>query len=213
VIPHGVDQGQFHPGVRARFRTSVRQQHAIGDTVPLFLFVGDLRKGMEAAVRALAATPTAHLLSVSRTPPDIYRRIASECGVADRVTLLPATGAVEHYYGAADALVLPTPYDAFGMVITEAMACGLPVITTPFAGAAELLTDGVHGRLVQSPTDIAGLAAAMNQLASDAGARERMGASAAALMLEHTWDRVADRTLEVYYEHVARRRSVEKMER
>jgi UDP-glucose:(heptosyl)LPS alpha-1,3-glucosyltransferase len=212
VIPHGVDQGQFHPGVRARFRTSVRQQHAIGDTVPLFLFVGDLRKGMEAAVRALAATPTAHLLSVSRTPPDTYRRIASECGVADRVTLLPATGAVEHYYGAADALVLPTPYDAFGMVITEAMACGLPVITTPFAGAAELLTDGVHGRLVQSPTDIAGLAAAMNQLASDAGARERMGASAAALMLEHTWDRVADRTLEVYYEHVARRRSVEKME-
>ena len=50
--------------------------------------------------------------------------------------------------------MLPTPYDAFGMVITEAMACGLPVITTPFAGAAELLADGVHGRLVNSPTDI-----------------------------------------------------------
>jgi UDP-glucose:(heptosyl)LPS alpha-1,3-glucosyltransferase len=210
VIPHGVDQRQFHPGVRTTFRTSVRQRHAIGEKVPLFLFVGDLRKGLEPAIRALAAVPAAHLLSVSRTPPDGYRRIASESGVADRVTLLPGTSAIEQYYGAADALVLPTPYDAFGMVITEAMACGLPVITTPFAGAAELLTDGVHGRLVRSPTDIAGLAAAMNHLALDAAARERMGAAAAALMREHTWDQVADRTLEVYYEHVARRRGLRK---
>lgn len=206
VIPHGVDQRQFHPGVRASFRVSTRRGHAIDENTTLFLFVGDFRKGMETAIRALAAVPGAHLLGISRTSLEPYRVIATECGVGERVTLLPATKAIERYYGAADVLVLPTPYDAFGMVITEAMACGIPVITTPLAGAAELLTDGVHGLLVQSPTDIAGFAGAMKQLSGDAGARERMGQAAAALMREHTWDRVADRTLAVYYEHVARRR-------
>jgi glycosyltransferase involved in cell wall biosynthesis len=99
--------------------------------------------------------------------------------------------------------VLPTPYDAFGMVITEAMACGLPVITTPLAGAAELMIDGVHGILVKSPNDIGGLAAAMRRLAGDVNTRERMATAASTLMRDHSWDRVADRTLAVYDEHLA----------
>ena len=207
VIPHGVDQAQFHPGVRARFRGTVRAELGLDDATPMFLYVGDFRKGWEAAIRALASVPRAHLLGVSRTPQETYRALAIERNVSARVTMLPATSEIQRYYGAADALVLPTPYDAFGMVITEAMACGLPVITTPLAGAAELLTHGVHGLLVNSPTDISGLSAAMHTLSSDSSARERMGIAAAALMREHTWDRVADRTLAVYYDHVARRQA------
>ena len=87
------------------------------------------------------------------------------------------------------------------------MACGLPVITTPLAGAAELLVDGIHGRLVDSPTDIPQLAAAMQALGGDVDTRTRMGRAAVALMKDHTWDRVADRTLAVYYDHIARRRA------
>lgn len=205
VIPHGVDGRQFHPGVRAEFRSVVRRELGISEDVPLFLFVGDLRKGMEPAIRALAAVPNAHLAGVSRTPPDAFRTIAAACGVADRVALVPATPDIQRYYGAADALVLPTPYDAFGMVITESMACGLPVITTRMAGASELITDGVHGRILASATDVERLADAMRSLASDPATRARMGAAAATLMQEHTWDRVAERTLEVYYDHIARR--------
>ena len=169
VIPHGVDGRQFNPEGRGRFRSVVRSEIGIAGETPLFLYVGDLRKGIEPAIRALASVPGAHLLGVSRSHQEPYREIAAACGVSDRVTLLPPTNQVERYYGAADALVLPTPYDAFGMVLTEAMACGLPVITTPMAGAAELLTDGVHGFLVASPTDTDGLAAAMRTLADDDG--------------------------------------------
>jgi len=205
VIPHGVDGGQFNPEVRARFRNPVRSEIGIADRTPVFLYVGDFRKGIEPAIRALASVPGAHLIGVSRTPPDPYRALAATCGVTERVTLLPPTNQVERYYGAADALVLPTPYDAFGMVLTEAMACGLPVITTPMAGAAELLTDGVHGFVVSSPADTDGLSAAMRTLANDGPARSRMGAAAAALMREHSWDQVAKQTLDVYYNHLARR--------
>lgn len=206
VIPHGVDGGQFNPSVRDRFRAEVRREIGVADTTPLFLYVGDLRKGMEPAIRALAQVPGAHLVSLSRTPPAAYREVAGAYGIGDRVSLLPATAAVERYYGAADALVLPTPYDAFGMVITEAMACGLPVITTPRAGASELLEHGVHGLLVPSATDVDAIASAMRTLVDDEPLRRRMGAAAAALMREHTWDRVAERTMQVYHEHLARRR-------
>jgi UDP-glucose:(heptosyl)LPS alpha-1,3-glucosyltransferase len=205
VIPHGVDQRQFNCGVRAAFRQTVRRELALADGTPLFLYVGDFRKGFDPAIRALAEVPGARLLGMSRTNVEPYRALAAACHVQERVTMLPATDKIERYYGAADVVVLPTPYDAFGMVITEAMACGLPVITTPLAGASELLTDGVHGLLVDSPMDIAGLAAAMRSLAADVDARERMGTAAAALMREHTWDQVADRTLAVYYDHIARR--------
>ncbi|MDQ3419541.1 MAG: glycosyltransferase family 4 protein [Acidobacteriota bacterium] len=205
VIPHGVDGRQFNPDVRARFRTAVRSELGVADAAPVFLYVGDFRKGMEPAIRALSSVPGAHLVGVSRTPPERCQDLAFSCGVSDRVKLLPPTDRVERYYGAADVLLLPTPYDAFGMVLTEAMACGLPVITTPMAGAAELLTDGVHGLIVSSPTDTTGLSVAMRTLAQDRSLRSRMGAAAAALMREHSWDHVAKQTLDVYYNHLARR--------
>jgi UDP-glucose:(heptosyl)LPS alpha-1,3-glucosyltransferase len=203
VIPHGVDQRQFHSGVRRAFRDETRREWGLAPDTVVFLYVGDLRKGFAQAILALPWVPSARLVGVSRTDPEPYRKLASDNGVADRVSVWPPTNSIERYYGAADALVLPTPYDAFGMVITEAMACGVPPITTRLAGASELLTDGVHGLLVDSPNDVQGIAVAMNVLAGDHDLRIRMGAAAAALMRDHTWDRVADQTLSVYYRHLA----------
>jgi UDP-glucose:(heptosyl)LPS alpha-1,3-glucosyltransferase len=207
VVPHGVDGRQFNPSVRATFREDARHDLGVRDDEVVFLYVGDLRKGFAPAIRALAGVSGARLVGVSRTPPKEFSDIADGAGVGDRVTLRPATSQVERYYAAADALVLPTPYDAFGMVITEAMACGLPVITTRLAGAAELMTQGVEGLLVESPTDVPALTAAMGALAASAEQRERMGSAAATLMASHTWDRVAARTLEVYRRHLAHARA------
>jgi UDP-glucose:(heptosyl)LPS alpha-1,3-glucosyltransferase len=205
VVPHGVDLRQFNPGVRATHRHVVRKELGLLPDQVAFLYVGDLRKGFAPAVRALASVAGARLVGVSRTNPREFMATATASGVADRVRVCPPTNQIERYYAAADALVLPTPYDAFGMVITEAMACGLPVITTPLAGAAELITPGVEGLLVESPTDVEALAAAMRALTTTQELRERMGAAAAALMTQHTWDRVAARTLEVYRQHLTRR--------
>ncbi len=204
VIPHGIDHRQFHPDVRRQFGRATRRELGLADVDHVFLYVGDFRKGFAPAIRALAAVPGGRLLGVSRTSPELYWALASECGVSERVAMKPQTDRIERYYAAADALVMPTPYDAFGMVITEAMACGVPVITTPMAGASELLTHGVHGLLVESSTDIAGIAAAMNALVEQPETRARMSAAAAALMREHSWDRVAERTLEVYHRHLMR---------
>lgn len=204
VIPHGVDPAQFNPGVRKR-RGPVRGRLGLSGDEPVFLFVGDLRKGFDQAIDALKLTPGI-LVGVTRSDPDPWLTRARAAGVAGRVRVLPFTEQIETWYGAADALVFPTPYDAFGMVITEAMACGLPVITTAAAGAAELIRDGHNGLLVSDPGDTRALGAAMAKLAADPDTRARLGGAALATMRAHTWDEVASRTLAVYERVVAARR-------
>jgi UDP-glucose:(heptosyl)LPS alpha-1,3-glucosyltransferase len=83
---------------------------------------------------------------------------------------------VTPYYGAADALVLPSLYDAMPSVALEAMACGLPVVTSTKCGAAELIAEGENG-FVRDALDVAGFAHAMHQI-TDPDRRRRMGAAA-----------------------------------
>jgi glycosyltransferase involved in cell wall biosynthesis len=81
------------------------------------------------------------------------------------------------YYALADALIFPTRSDPWGLVVNEAMACGLPIVTTTAAGcAADLLAGGWNGYVV-SPGDEAGLAAAMDCLTRNPGLRAQMGTS------------------------------------
>lgn len=205
VIPHGVDGAQFNPAVRGRYRAVARQRLQLTDQDVLHLFVGDLRKGFNQAVEALATAP-GRLIGVSRSNPDEAAAVAARLGLSARVTLLPPTDSIEEYYGAADTFVFPTPYDAFGMVITEAMACGLPVITTRAAGAADLIDDGRTGLLLADSANVEALSKAMRRLAENALERQTIGDAAAAEMRTRTWDSVADRTMALYERVVSARR-------
>jgi glycosyltransferase involved in cell wall biosynthesis len=197
VIHHGVDAAQFNAGVRVTLRDKMRAELGLAPDTVAYLFVGDLRKGFRHAIEALASAPGT-LLGVSRSQPDDMMKVAATLGVGDRVRVLPPTDRIERYYAAADVFVFPTPYDAFGMVITEALACGLPVITATTAGAAELIEPGRTGLLVEDPTDVAAIAAHMRRLASDPSERQRMGQASAEAMKKESWDSVADRTMALY---------------
>jgi UDP-glucose:(heptosyl)LPS alpha-1,3-glucosyltransferase len=197
VIHHGVDPKQFNIGVREVHRDAARAELELSSADVAHLFVGDLRKGFAQAIEALTTAP-GRLLAVSRTDPHEMMRLAEARGLADRVRVLPPTDRIERYYAAADVFVLPTPYDAFGMVITEAMACGLPVVTSAAAGAAELIEPGLTGFVLSDSTDVAALASCMRTLALDADARRRIGTAAAAAMRKESWDTVADRTMALY---------------
>lgn len=184
VIHHGVDTEKFSP---ANGSALLRSELAVPAGVPLFLFVGDFRKGAEACIRALEA---GHLLCVGGTPPEPYRELAQELGRADRVHFRSPTDTVEQYYAGADVLLLPTPYDAFGMVVLEAMAAGLPVIVSANAGSSEFIDDGRNGFILRNEANFSAL---MHQ-----AAQSEVGAAARATALEHSWDRVASETMAVY---------------
>jgi UDP-glucose:(heptosyl)LPS alpha-1,3-glucosyltransferase len=208
VIHHGVDLATFSPDQRATYRASVRASLGLSEADVACLFVGDLRKGARHLIRALADLAASSpggpervaetLLLVSRTDPAPYRRLADTLGVSARLRFLDATSTIERYYAAADLFVFPTPYDAFGMVVAEAMASGLPVIVSRTAGASELVTPEFDGIILDDPDDEGAIARSVRRLAGDEGLRRRLGTAAAEKMRDHSWDRVAARTLDVY---------------
>lgn len=200
LIYHGVDLETFQPCNRERYRDEVRAALGIGPTTCLALFVGNLQKGAAAAIRAIARVPGVHLLLVSGSDATADRAAAHAANVADRVTFQPHSKQVERYFAAADVFVFPTVYEPYGMVISEAMAAALPVITPRGAGAAELIAHGVSGWLTDAAWDVEQIAAGLQALALDGRRRAAMGAAARAAVEQYTWDRVAQETLAVYRE-------------
>ena len=109
--------------------------------------------------------------------------IAQEPGVEVHRGLRPNDGSLRRLYRRSDVLVIPTRADCFSMAGLEAMACGLPVITCPVGGVAELLTDGREGFFVPTDDERA-LGDALEALVSDPARRRRMGAAARKLAIE-----------------------------
>ena len=158
----------------------LRARYKIPAEATVFLLVGSgyERKGVATAIAALAELPaSAHLMVVGREKHiNRYERLAHSLGVHNRIAFAGQQMDVKPYYGAADVFVLPTIYDPFPNAALEAMACALPVITSPKSGAAELVTENDAG-LVCPSRDVAGLAAHMRTLL-DVQTRNRLGTNA-----------------------------------
>jgi UDP-glucose:(heptosyl)LPS alpha-1,3-glucosyltransferase len=104
---------------------------------------------------------------------------------------------VERGYAGADLFVLPTRYDPFANACLEAMACGLPVLTSAANGAAELLQDGLNGGVLKSPVSVEGLADRVRGLLP-LGRRQMLGEAAYRTACQYPLSRALDQTLQVY---------------
>jgi UDP-glucose:(heptosyl)LPS alpha-1,3-glucosyltransferase len=118
------------------------------------------------------------------------------------VSFLGSTREVEKIYAASDAFLLPTPYDEFAMVVSEAMACGLPVIVSREAGASELIQHRVNGLLLDDLRNIQELADYMESVLRDRAWATEMGRAARVTVEPMSWDGVAEETMRVYKEVV-----------
>jgi UDP-glucose:(heptosyl)LPS alpha-1,3-glucosyltransferase len=199
VIHHGVDLDVFTPEIRKRWRREMRAEYGLSDDEFAFLYVGDLRKGAGRCIQALAQNDRGKLLFVSRSRTSGYERMVKDVGLTpDRVLFLGATDHIERSYAAADAFLLPTPYDAFAMVVSEAMACGLPVVVSREAGASELIEHGLNGLLLNDVSSVPELAGHMRSLFEDRAFATRLGCAARSSVESMSWDAVAGQTMEVY---------------
>lgn len=145
VIYNGVDLEAFNPSHQIR-REEIRKTWGIPLEAPLFLFVGSgfERKGVAAILESLP--PTAWLMVIGKDrDTSRYVKIAKNKGIAERVVFAGKQNDVRGFYGAADAFVFPTLYEPFGNVVLEAMASGLPVVTSTICGGAELIRQGQNG--------------------------------------------------------------------
>jgi len=185
---NAVDLARFEP---------VRAEHV--GTTALIIANDYERKGLEQVIRALAIVGPLNLKLdvVGKEEPGKYDVLAKDLEVADAVAFLGAVSDPRPRYAAADFFVLPTKHDPCSLVVLEALAMGLPVISTKFNGACEVMTDGVHGFVLDDPEDAGALAAAMKKMLEPAR-REEMRKACLELRPRLSYETHLDRLEEVY---------------
>lgn len=197
VVPNGVDSLQFSPARRCTRRELARLNKNLHPTDCVLLLVGnDWRvKGLGTVLEAMSLMRESpvRLIAAGSEDADSWRAEAIRLGVEDQCVWL-STGGVDiiDLLAAADIYVSPSREDSFGLPVAEAMACGLPVITSRFAGVSELIRNGADGFIVDDPMDAAALAAIIGTLRSDLDLRQRIGDAACESIRQWDWDRNAD---------------------
>ncbi len=221
MIPLGVDTRLFRPIARDDARARIGFGLKPEDRV--IVYVGRLvpRKDVRTVVRALALlrttgdAPIKLLVAGGETErpdpertPEIgeLRRVARECGIADRLIFAGNQHRTEipFFYAAADVMVTTPWYEPFGLTPLEAMACARPVIGSRVGGVQYTVQHGTTGLLVP-PEDPAALARALATLLADSDAAQRMGnAGWKRVQRQFTWPTVARQTAELYMDVIER---------
>ncbi len=209
VIYNGVDTARFSPVLRDKHRSTTRDDWGIkNDEVVVLFAANNFRlKGLRPLIRAAGRIVRRHrnikFVVLGRGRERAYRRLASSLGCADALHFAGPTRAPEQAYAAADILAHPTFYDPCANVTLEALASGLPVITSTCNGAGELIEDGIQGRVCE-PDDVDAIAGALIEFA-DAERRLSAGTAARALAERHTVAQHVDEILTVYRRALARK--------
>lgn len=175
VIPTGIDLAHLTRVDPSPLR---RKLGLTDERVLLFVGFASPRKGLEYLAQAMRSLPAdVRLVVVGRWQPGYRQRVLEALGPA-RGRLIEAGYVSDEelpaYYSLADILVLPSLLEGFGIPIIEALACGVPVVTTSAGASAE--TGGPGARVVP-PRDAAALAGALGQLLASPGERQRLGAA------------------------------------
>jgi len=201
VIYNGADLARFRPEPMRRLRVTMRRALGFERDQVVLLFVGHdfRRKGLHALIRALPflreGGRTFRLIVVGRGRRAPAERLAERLGVRDYVKYVGATDPTP-YYAAADVFCFPSYYDPCANVVLEALAAGLPVVTSVSNGSGELLTPGREGFVVE-PDEPARMAACIGAF-FDRDRREASSKAARALAESRPIERNFRETLEVY---------------
>ncbi len=191
TIHNGFSPDEFSPERRQTMRMEARAEFGYGnrDVVALIAANELARKGFDVLVEAQARLSDQRLqvLLVGRKPLSPARkRHLAELGVADRVRYAGSRSDMGRMHAAADLFVLPTQYEAFALAIIEALASGLPVITTKVPGAGDRIVDTYNGLLLDDPRSSEELAGLLNQ-AIDSDVRMRWADNAAKSVADLSW--------------------------
>jgi UDP-glucose:(heptosyl)LPS alpha-1,3-glucosyltransferase len=213
TIYNGVDTERFQAGVRQHFRDRQRAAWGASTTDLVLLFVGSgfYRKGLGHAIGALGelrrrGVTNVRLVVIGKGRLAPYLRLANQVAVSDAVRFEGLRADVERCYAGADLFVLPTLYDPFANTCLEAMACGLPVLTTAINGVTELMCDGLHGYVLADTPSPASVADAVQRLLSWER-RAPMGEAAQQLASTYPLSRALMQTLQVYEAAASQHRS------
>jgi UDP-glucose:(heptosyl)LPS alpha-1,3-glucosyltransferase len=205
VVYNGVDVDRFGPMRRVQQRPAARGElHLDAAQVAVLLVAHNYRlKGAEVFIKSIAeVVKRGHknvrgIIVGGGKDAGVYDRLAKGLGVGDAITIHGAADRIEKYYAAADIYLHPTFYDPMSLVVLEALASELPVITTRHNGASEIIHEGREGFIIEDPRDVSAIVDALEKML-DAKRRDEMAAAARALAEEYPLERNYRGILEVY---------------
>jgi len=210
VVYNGVDLEHFHPKNR-KYREEVRKRLGIGEEI-VFLFVSNnfRMKGLEYLIKALGrlkrkGSPPFKCLILGGDRKNPYIRLAKKEGVSEDVIFVGQTEEPEKFYGASDLLVHPTFYDACSLTVIEALASGLPVITTWLNGAGWILTQEQEGFVLSDPRDIEELQERMSYFFNPE-AREKASMAARRLAEVYSYQRNWEKMKVIFERNFSKKR-------
>ncbi|KKM64645.1 hypothetical protein LCGC14_1499310 [marine sediment metagenome] len=204
VIYNGVDLQRFNPAITKKFRGIVRKKLFISEEFVILYVSNNFRlKGLTILVKALGELKKSHkefkALIIGRGRDASYRKLAKRLNCLENLIFLGHVNGIEKYYAASDLYVHPTFYDSCSLVVTEALASGLPVITTRYDGASGVIDDGIDGFVLQDPLDYRTLAGKIS-LFFDEGFRQKASIAAREKAEKYPVERNCEETIEVYNE-------------
>lgn len=198
VIPNAVDLVRFNLAERLRRRDLSRKLLQLPEAGFVLLLVGNdwKKKGLTSLLNALAAIRQIplHLLVVGRDDRAPFLQQIQQLHLDGRVLFLEPTSDIVQFYAAADVYTGPSLHDSFALPPIEAMACGLPVITSRTNGGSQIITEGVDGFVLNDPQDIAALSQIITRLYEHPDLRRSVGENAARTAQSYSWDRNASET-------------------
>ena len=197
LIPNGVDLNEFAPSIVER------SELGLPVDVPLALFIGDIkspRKNLDTVMNALSQIPSLHLAVVGEAAGSPFPDMARALGVSDRVHFLGFRRDIAKLLPAVDVFVFPSRYETFGLVVLEALASGVPVVTASTVGASELMTPAC-GSVLLDPNRVDDLVQAIQQqLVQDPGARQQTRQAARRVAEKYSWTNMAQAYLDLFEE-------------
>jgi len=201
IVPNGFSPHEFGLTRASSLRPAMRQQLGYPDNEKVILFVANEldRKGFGPLLRSIAALGDSlvSLLVVGRIGPGRYTDEIAALGMNTRVRFAGPSNDVAQYYAAADVFALPTEYEAWGLVVIEALASGLPVVTSRLAGAAVAVVDGRTGILLDDPRNVQSITAALGTvLSGSCETADRISES----VEPYSWNRVLPRYEQILME-------------
>jgi D-inositol-3-phosphate glycosyltransferase len=219
IIPPGVDLSRFYPIPEDEAKEVI----GIPPCDQVLLYVGRIEplKGIDTLIEAIAYMHRSEpdlpfcLAVIGGDPHSLpddqtaeMKRLKELCnlnGLDDQVAFLGKRDQdlLPYYYSAAEAVVVPSHYESFGMVALEAMACGTPVVASQVGGLAYLVQDGVTGYTVPS-NDVPALATRLSDLIRDKALRDRLGDQAAQSAKQFSWEIIARQIRDLYQELIAK---------
>ncbi len=194
IVANGYSPAEFSVEKRFAQRDEMRAKLGLKpDDMAIAFVANELeRKGFAPLLRASAAMKDApiHIIAVGRLNPASYIEEIASLGMEGRVHWTGPTSTVADYYSASDLFALPTKYEAWGLVIVEAMACGLPVLTSRLAGASIAVNHGATGQLLDDPTDLEEVSANLRLLLEGKHASPKAISES---VEPYRWDRILEK--------------------